>query len=71
MVVLCWRAMLFDNAKPTTLGSLAAAYVNGWARSHMPLHIIYGQKTEEGMGIGTRDCRDGMNRERSLCKKAT
>lgn len=69
--MLCWRAMLFDNAKPTTLGSLTAAYVDGWAQSHMPLHIIYGQKTEEGMGTGTGDCRDSMSREGSLCKNAT
>lgn len=29
------------------------AYMDEWVRSHMPLHIVYGQKPEEGMDVGT------------------
>ncbi|KAK0114155.1 hypothetical protein ONS95_013657 [Cadophora gregata] len=29
------------------------AYTDEWVHSHMPLYIIYGQKPEEGMGMGT------------------
>ncbi|KAH9204290.1 S-adenosyl-L-methionine-dependent methyltransferase [Leptodontidium sp. 2 PMI_412] len=29
------------------------AYMHEWVHSHMPLYIIYGQKPEEGMGMGT------------------
>ncbi|KAH9203451.1 S-adenosyl-L-methionine-dependent methyltransferase [Leptodontidium sp. 2 PMI_412] len=29
------------------------AYMDEWVHSYMPLHIIYGQKPEEGIGMGT------------------
>ena len=32
------------------------AYMDGWCHSHMPLHIICGQKPEQGVG----DLQDGM-----------